>query len=103
MFSPAHRDLMSQYAELQKQLVPKPGTANDANNVPSFRTRAGSVLNDMAGSLDAEPAVVARSAAASGLNAVAAKALAERSAAGRVARSLYGDWAPAAARDEAGR
>lgn len=88
MFSPQERALMSRYAMLQQQLTPKPGTVNYSNTAPVLRmilSNMGRNISALVGDIAAGPA---GAVAAYGTN-TAAKALAERSAAGRVARSLY--------------
>lgn len=102
LFSPAERQQMSQYAGLLKQLTPKPGTVNYSNTAPVLRMLAGNALKGISVALGAEMAGPVGALAGVGANA-AAKSLGERSAAGRVARSLYGDMTPAAAKDAAAR
>lgn len=102
MYSPAERQQMSQYAALLKQLVPKPGTVNYSNTAPVLRMLATNALKGITVALGAETAGPVGAIAGMGLNA-AGKAMGERSASGRVARSLYGDMTPAATNDAARR
>jgi hypothetical protein len=100
MFSPAERTQMEQYAALLKQLVPKPGTVNYSNTAPVLRMLTSNALKGITVALGAETAGPVGALAGMGLNA-AGKAMGERSASGRVARSLYGDMTPAAVNDAA--
>lgn len=88
MFSPQERQMMSQYAALLKQLVPKPGTVNYSNTAPVLRMLAGNTLKGISVLLGDMAGGPAGALAGLGVNHVG-KALTERSAAGRVARSLY--------------
>lgn len=88
MFSPKERRLMGNFAALQRQLEPRPGTVNTSNTAPVLRMLA---LNAFRGVLAAIGASVAGPAGAiAGFAAnPAARAIGERTAAGRIARSLY--------------
>lgn len=100
MYSPTERAQMGQYAALLKQLVPKPGTVNYSNTAPVLRMLTSNALKGITVALGAETAGPVGALAGMGLNA-AGKAMGERSASGRVARSLYGDMTPAAVNDAA--
>jgi hypothetical protein len=88
MFSPAERRQMQNFMNLQMQLEPRPGTVNYSNTAPVLRQLTlGAFRNIMLliGDAAAGPA-----GALAGWSARSvADRLAERSAAGRVARSLY--------------
>lgn len=88
MFSSQERALMSRYAMVMQQLTPKPGTVNYSNTAPVLRMIMSNALRGLAVMLGEATAGPAGAAAGFGAP-FAAKALAERSAAGRVARSLY--------------
>lgn len=102
MYSASDQEKMTQYLGLLKQLVPKPGTVNYSNTAPVLRMLATNALKGITIALGAETAGPVGAIAGMGLNA-AGKALGERSASGRVARSLYGDMTPAATNDAARR
>jgi hypothetical protein len=92
MFTPQERDLMRQFAGLQQQLTPKPGTVNYSNTGAVLRMLANNALRGIFASLGVVHA--GPIGALAGLYghhqlSAAATALGERSAAGRVARSLY--------------
>ena len=88
MFSGQERDLMNRYAMLQRQITPLPGTVNHSNTAPVLRMIAGNTLRGLSVLLGDVAAGPVGAVAGLGANA-ATKAIAERSAAGRVARSLY--------------
>lgn len=88
LFSPEERQQMTQYAGLLKQLVPKPGTVNYSNTAPVLAMLAKNALKGITIGLGAE--VAGPAGAVAGISANAAlKSIGERSAAGRIARSLY--------------
>jgi hypothetical protein len=88
MFSGRERLMMHQFLNLQQQLIPRPGTVNYSNTAPVLRMLAGNALKGITVALGADVAGPVGALAGYGAN-VAGKALVERSAAGRVARSLY--------------
>lgn len=88
LFSGQERALIAKYAGLQQQLTPKPGTVNFSNTAPVLRMILGNTgrnISALIGDIAGGPAGAAAAYGAS----TATKALAERSAAGRIARSLY--------------
>jgi hypothetical protein len=92
MFTPQERNLMRQFAALQQQLTPRPGTVNYSNTAPVLRMLMTNALRGIAASLGmvhAGPLGAMASLYAHHQLSAAATALGERSAAGRVARSLY--------------
>jgi hypothetical protein len=92
MFTPQERNLMRQFAALQQQLTPKPGTVNYSNTAPVLRMLANNALRGILASLGAvHSGPIGAVAGFYGHHVMsgAATALGERSAAGRVARSLY--------------
>jgi hypothetical protein len=96
MFSGPERDLMGRYAGLQRQITPKPGTVNYSNTAPVLRMILSNTGRNLAALLGDVAGGPAGAVAAYGTSA-AAKAMTERSAAGRVARSLYNSPAQNAA------
>lgn len=88
MFSPQERQLMTNFMNLQRQLEPRPGAVNYSNTGPVLRMLA---VNAMRGVMAAIGASVAGPVGTLAFVAgrPAAERLAERSAAGRIARSLY--------------
>lgn len=98
VFSPAERGLMRQFAALQQQLTPKPGTVNYSNTAPVLRMLTTNTLKGISLALGGAAAGPAGMIASYGVNR-GGQALVERSAAGRVARSLYRSPAENAAED----
>jgi hypothetical protein len=88
MFSPAERRQMTNFMHLQQQLEPRQGTVNYSNTAPVLRQLTlGAFKNIM---LLIGDAVAGPAGALAGWSARSvADRLVERSAAGRVARSLY--------------
>jgi hypothetical protein len=88
MFTPQERALMERFANLQRQLTPRPGTVNTSNTAPVLRMLASNALKGITVLLGDVAAGPVGAVAGLGANA-ATRAIGERSAAGRVARSLY--------------
>jgi hypothetical protein len=88
VYSPAERQMMKQFAGLQQQLTPKPGTVNYSNTAPVLRMLTANTLKGISLALGGAAAGPAGMVASYGVNQ-AGQRLVERSAAGRVARSLY--------------
>jgi hypothetical protein len=88
MFSEQERALMQRYANLQQMITPKPGTVNYSNTAPALRMIMGQTLNGLSILLGDYAAGPVGALAGMGVRAGGA-AVAERSATGRVARSLY--------------
>jgi len=88
MFTPQERRLMQNFMQLQQQLTPRPGTVNYSNTAPVLRQLT---LNAFRGILATIGASVAGPVGlAAGLAArPVADTIASRTAAGRIARSLY--------------
>jgi hypothetical protein len=88
MFSPQERRLMGNFRDLQQQLTPRPGTVNYSNTAPVLRMLTVTAMRGVMAAIGASVAgPVGTLAAVAGRPA--AERLVERSAAGRIARSLY--------------
>jgi hypothetical protein len=89
MFSPRERQLMTNFANLQQQLTPRPGTVNYSNTAPMLRMLTLQAFRGVLAALG-ESMLPGGAGAVAGWGAVpAAQRLVERSTAGTVARSLY--------------
>lgn len=98
LYSPAERERMGNYATLLNQITPKPGTVNYSNTAPVLKMLAMNAAKSIPIMLGAEVAGPLGIVGGYGVKK-AGEALAERSAAGRVARSLY--QSPATSRAQA--
>jgi hypothetical protein len=88
MFSPAERRQMTNFMSLQRQIEPRPGTVNTSNTAPMLRMLALQSLRGVMAAIGDSVAGPVGAIAGWSANS-AARALGERSTAGRVARSLY--------------
>jgi hypothetical protein len=91
--------MMRQYSALQQQLTPKHGTVNYSNTAPVLRMLTANALKGISLALGGAAAGPAGMVASYGVNQ-AGQRLVERSAAGRVARSLYHSPAQQAAESQ---
>jgi hypothetical protein len=92
MFSPAERNMMNQYAALQRQLIPAAGAVNYSNTAGTLRMILGHTTRAIGAALgmgmgDFTGAIFGHFAGQGVTKAT--QALGERSQAGMIARSLY--------------